>query len=305
MKTILLLLGLLLLWAFPSFAAHPPTPITACGTITQSGSYVLQNDLLLNTGNAGYGSGGNCLTIAASRAHVNLNGHTIEAVSMFPALDGVSGGIGVDIEADNVTVSNGSVSNFVYGVSGNSVKCAVVTDVSLRVVTGLMLTNVSRSTFKRINYSAADLSGVGAFDGPVAYVVGGGSNTFNALTGSVFSDPGIGPDGFDIDGSNRNVISGLNIQGVPGANALILFGGSSYNTVMGNTFFDEGGHGIVIDAGSGHNFVSDNNVTIASSQGVFAMVDMNPNCGSNVWLANMFSNQFISGDSADPVGCIR
>lgn len=305
MKTIPLLLCLLVVSPVPSFAGHLAAPMTGCRTITQPGSYVLQNDLVLNTGSAGYGAGGNCLVIAAPHTRVDLNGHTIAAVSMFPALDGVSGGIGIDIEAKDVTVSNGTVSNFVYGVAADSVDGATVQDVRLTAVLGLMLTDVTRSTFARIDYAAADLSGVGASDGPVAYVQGGGSNTFDTLTGTVFSDPGIGPFGFEVDGSNRNLISGLNIQGVPGAADLILFDDASSNVVMSNTFFDEGGSGIVIDAGSDHNFVLDNDVSIASSPDEFAMVDMNPDCGSDVWLNNTFSNQFVSGDSADPVTCIH
>jgi hypothetical protein len=292
----------------PSFAgrrAHQAAPVTGCGAITQSGNYELQNDMVLNTGNAGYGAGGNCLVIAAPHTRVDLNGHTIVAVSMFPALDGVSGGIGIDIEAKDVTVSNGAVSNFVYGVSAEGVDGATVADLTLRAVTGLALTDVKRSTFARINYQAADLSGVGAFDGPVAYVTGGGSNTFDTLSGTVFADPGSGPFGFVIDGSNRNLISGLNIQGVPGAADLLLFDDASNNAVMSNTFFDEGGSGIVIDAGSDRNFVFDNDVSVASAPDEFAMVDMNPDCGSNLWLANTFSNQFVPGDSADPMACIH
>ena len=308
MKTIPLLICLLVVSPVPSFAghrAHQAATMTGCGTITQSGAYVLQNDMVLNTGNAGYGAGGNCLVIAAPHTRIDLNGHTIAAVSMFPALDGVSGGIGIDIEAKDVTVSNGTVSNFVYGVSADSVDRAVVQDVRVRAVVGLLLTDVSRSTFARIDYQAADLSGVGASDGPVAYVTGGGSNTFDTLTGTVFSDPGIGPYGFEIDGSNRNLITGLNIQGVPGAAALVLFDDANNNVVIGNTFFDEGGSGIVIDAGSDRNFVFNNDVSIASSPGEFAMVDLNPDCGSNLWLGNTFSNQFEPGDSADPVACIH
>ena len=279
--------------------------MTGCSTITQSGNYVLQNDLVLNTGNAGYGAGGNCLVIAAQHTSVDLNGHTIVAVPMFPALDGVSGGIGIDIEAKDVTVSNGRVSNFVYGVAADSVDRAAVQDMTVRAVVGLLLTDVSRSTFARIGYQAADLSGLGASDGPVAYVSGGGSNTFDTLTGTVFADPGIGPFGFEIDGSNRNFITGLNIQGIPGAADLLLFDNASNNVVMRNTFFDEGGGGIVIEAGSDRNFVFDNAVSVASSPDEFAMADMNPDCGSNLWLANTFSNQFVPGDSADPTGCIH
>lgn len=308
MKSIALILCLLVASPAASFAgrrAHQAAPMTGCGTITQSGSYVLQNDMVLNTGNAGYGAGGNCLVIAAQHTQVDLNGHTIVAVSMFPALDGVSGGIGIDIEAKDVTVSNGTVSNFVYGVAVDNVDGATVTDLTLRAVTGLALTGVKRSTFARINYQAADLSGVGASDGPVAYVTGGGDNTFDTLTGTVFSDPGIGPFGFEIDGSNRNLISGLNIQGIPGAAGLVLFDDASNNVVTHNTFFDEGGGGIVIESGSDRNFVFDNNVSVASSPDEFAMVDMNPDCGSNLWLGNTFSNQFVPGDSADPAGCIH
>jgi hypothetical protein len=75
---------------------------------------------------------------------------------------------------------------------------------------------------------------------------------------------------------------------------------------MNSTLFDLCGSGIEVDVGSRHNVIFGNTVSIAAPMGVFAMVDQNSNCGSDVWFANTFSNIFAAGQiSASPVTCIH
>jgi hypothetical protein len=87
---------------------------------------------------------------------------------------------------------------------------------------------------------------------------------------------------------------------------ILLSNGSSFNVVTNSTLFDECGSGIEVNMGSRHNAIIGNNVTIASPRNVFAMFDQNPECGSDVWIDNSFSNIFAAGQiSANPTNCIR
>src|SRR5271156_4437185 len=67
------------------FAPQPalPTPITECGDITQAGNYVLENDLVLQVTDEGFGTQ-TCLTISASRVSINLGGNTITVACTDP-----------------------------------------------------------------------------------------------------------------------------------------------------------------------------------------------------------------------------
>jgi hypothetical protein len=76
------------------------TQITACGTISQSGSYVLAQNLSA--------ASGDCLVIAATRVTIDLAGFTITGT-----------GTGTGITAINpfdITVRNGSITGFHSGV---------------------------------------------------------------------------------------------------------------------------------------------------------------------------------------------
>src|ERR1700683_3644556 len=91
-----------------------------------------------------------------------------------------------------------------------------------------------------------------------------------------------------------------------GGTDIRLSHGSSFNLVTNSTLFDDCGGGIEVDAGSRHNIIIGNTVTVASPADVFLMLDQNPNCGTDVWIDNVFSNIFAPGQSsASPASCIH
>jgi hypothetical protein len=293
------------------FAAHcSPIPISDCESITQSGNYVLTNDLVLTAIGQGYGQGGNCLVIKSSHVNIDLAAYTITIAcppfSFCPSEYGVVGGIGIDVMngSNHVSISNGSVEGFVYGIAGEADHISA-TNLRLTAVVGIALNNVSRSTFTDLTYERADMRYHGS-NGPILYLNRGGANTFTNLSGDVGSDLG-GPGGIEIVNSNANLISSLNLQNVScGGTDILLSKGSSFNIITNSTLFDVCGGGIEVAQGSRHNAISGNTVTIASPRDVFAMFDLNPNCGSDVWINNDFSNILATGQiSASPANCIH
>jgi hypothetical protein len=294
-------------------AQNSPIPISDCENITEPGSYVLENDLVLTSSVQNVGQGGNCLVISSSHVKINLSGRTITVAcppfspSTCPAELGPVGGIGIDIikGADFVKISNGSVDNFVYGVAAEA-DHIYVTNLKLRAVVGLALDNVSYSAFTNVAYEGADIRYHG-YNGPILDLNGGGKNIFLNLTGSVESDVGA-PNGIEVVNSNTNLISGVNVTDTSscGSTDVLLSSGSSFNIVTNSTLFDLCGSGIGVDVGSRRNLIFGNTVSIASPINVFAMLDQNSNCGSDVWTRNTFSNIFAAGQiSANPANCIH
>src|SRR5271156_853351 len=262
------------------FAAQKSAvPISECGEIAQPGTYVLENDLMLPATEQGYGDGGTCLVITASHVKVDMDGHTIGLTcppfSYCPSEFGAVGGTGIDITngADHVSILNGDVEDFVYGIVGEADHLSV-TNLKLTAVVGITLDDVSRSTIKDIAYEGADTDYHGS-NGPILYVEGGGKNTFTNLSGQVGSDLG-GPDGIEVINSDDNVISNVSLENVScGGTDIQLSDGSSLNVVTTSTLFDECGSGIEVQMGSTRNAIVDNAVVVASPPDVFAMLDQN------------------------------
>ena len=283
-----------------AFAApKSPIQISQCENITRPGNYVLANDLELDA------SDGNCLVISASNVQINLGGLTISSpcdpYSFCP-----SGGIGIAIAsgANQVSISNGSVEGFVYGIvaEGNRV---TGTNLNLTAVVGITLNGSSNSIFTNITYEGADTEYHGT-NGPILYLEGGGQNMFRNVSGEVGCDLG-GPDGIEVVNSNGNLISGVTLENTScGGTDILLSDNSSSNMIMNTDLFDDCGGGIGIEAGSGHNMIIGNNVTVASPADVYAMFDENPNCQKDIWMGNTFNNIFDTGEvSASPASCIH
>ena len=289
--------------------AHPPIPLTDCETITQPGNYTLENDLVftLGTGN------GNCLVINSSHVNVDLNGQAITCI-FFPASptpcgrDNIGlGGIGIDIKADHVSIVNGNVDGFTVGIFGEADHISV-TDLRLATGIGIVLNDASHSSFTDITYTSGDEQ-YHASNGPILSVTGGGHNTFTAISGisggGFFEVPGI-----IIENSSNNIIDGANIECTaeqetgPG---ILLTQDSNNNFVTNTSIFVLLGNGIELDLGSDNNVVQNNTVETATSPApFFAMVDQNPDCGSNVWTDNTFINISLPGEiSASPASCIH
>jgi hypothetical protein len=292
-------------------AQSSPIPITECGDIAQPGNYALQNDLVL----AVYSNppvGGDCLTVSASHVNINMQGFAITAsCPNFPCppfFYGPVGAAGIHIlnGANHVSISNGTVEDFVDGVVGES-DFLSASDLVLEADVGLTLNEVSYSTFANITYFAGDPR-EHAFNGPILSLNGGGYNAFVSVKGNVANDSGYST-GIEVANSNNNLIFGATMQNdsVCGGGAdILLTGGSSFNAVLESSLFDDCGGGIEVDTGGAHNLIFGNSVTILSADGGFAMVDQNPECGSDLWFKNSFSNESTPGEiSASPSSCIH
>jgi hypothetical protein len=289
-----------------------PTAITECGDITQAGNYVVENDLvLLVAGQQDFGMD-TCLTISASRVKIDMGGNSIGVACSDPFLClpqfGVPGGIGILVAAgsDSVSISNGAVENYVYGIVADHDYYMSLANLALKAVVGVTLSDVSQSAVSGITYEGAGENEHSA-NGPLLYVSGGSHNSLSNLSGDTGTDIGI-VDAVQIIGSNANSISQLNLENDSScSNAeLLLTGGSSFNLVIDNTLFDLCGSGIEVDAGGRLNLIVGNNVTTISPPDVFAMLDGNPKCGSDFWFLNTFSNETNpSLVSASPSSCIH
>ena len=299
-------------------AQRSPIPISVCENITQPGNYVLTNNLVLDTSDLNYddyGQGGNCLVISSSHVNLNLNGWTITiacpplSFSYCPSATGVPGGIGIEVTsgADQVSIANGIVDGFVYGIVVEKADHLSVSNLGLRSVVGLTLEDASHSTLTSISYAGGDTSYHGS-NGPALYVEGGSHNNVSNLSGfDLGRDLGSGPNGIAIVNSNYNSISDVSIEDTSCDDAAVLLSSdSSFNIISNSTLFDECGGGIEIDLGGQHNTISGNSVIIASPPDVFAAFDQNSNCGSNVWTGNSFTNIFSVGQiSASPANCAK
>ena len=219
------------------------------------------------------------------------------------SLDFGLAGIGIDIEANNVSIANGTVQGFTTGIfaEGNHISA---TDLLLETDTAMVLNEVRNSAFARIGYDGVSFIGPESI-GPVMSVNGGGNNIFESIDSSTTTFAGI-----VITNSSNNIIEGANVscsaEGEAGP-GIILTQGSDRNLLINNNIFVLFGNGIELDSGDQRNFILNNTVTTATTaSGFYAMLDQNPNCGSDIWINNNFSNLFTPGQiSASPASCIH
>jgi hypothetical protein len=76
------------------------TPISACGTISAPGNYVVIKNLTAS---------GGCLTLTSSNVNIDLKGHTISG-------DGTGSGITGD-NFQNILINDGRIKNFATGIN--------------------------------------------------------------------------------------------------------------------------------------------------------------------------------------------
>ena len=154
----------------------------------------------------------NCLVISSSHVNVDLNGQAITCLvpGDFPApcsaFEDSLAGIGIDIEANRVSVSNGGVQNYETGIAGTA-EYISATNLSLATFTGIVLSDVSYSAFANIEYEGVDLDGLPVTPGPVLSVSGGGFNIFTSINSSANTYEGI-----ILSNSNSNFIAGADLS---------------------------------------------------------------------------------------------
>jgi hypothetical protein len=295
----------------PTAIAHPkssvkgasPTTITACGTISSPGDYVLANNLVLTVNNPSYGEGGDCLDITASGVNINMQGWSITVScpdSCLPEEYGPVGSDGIHIMsgANNVSISNGEVDDFLYGLVAEGNNATVSSFTSFNAVVGVSLDGASNGAFSNISFNTGDLPYHFSV-GPIVSVTGGGHNSFTTVSGTVGGGFG-SPQAIVISDSSHNSIVGADVsceaeeQVGPG---ILLTANSGHNSITKSTVYVLYGNGIEVDLGSNYNDILENTVSILSPEGFYAMVDENPRCGHDAWVDNSFTN-------ANPTSCI-
>jgi hypothetical protein len=307
--------------------SHAQVPITACGTISQPGIYVVENDLVAT--NDGSGSP-DCLDISAPNVIINMQGATITVTctNFNPSCYGLppAGGSAINIMsgADHVILSNINVqrnlnATYAYGIVDNA-NYALVTTANLNAMAGVTLNNASYSIFKGISYSSPldppptpDVEGPTI--GPIIAINGGGHNVFSYTPSAPIASAAYTP-AVLVAGSSYNTIQQVDASDFfyqcrtgPGQAGMLLTENSSHNIIEGNLVdLYLCGNAIEVDLGSDYNLIQDNIFTLEgpAPAGLFAALDENPNCGHNLWTGNTFvADTYPAGQPAVSPACIH
>jgi hypothetical protein len=306
---ILFLSVMMLLLAAGSARAKPPAKptscpikITACGcVITHADTYLALNDLNATQSNH------NCIEIAASNSILNLKGF-----SLFGKNDGTGTGILIDKSAKHVIVEGGdktgpqaTVSAWNIGVEDDGdgavigrfeVVGTLLIPPNLGNTTGVFLKAVYGSIVTALNANGNKQFGVLFSNTTGASLINVSANRNNQAGLKLDSSTGnsIGPGGMESNGtygiwlqsSSGNTIRDSNGNQFNNDTGIRLAGGSNKNRIASGGAPNNGKAGIVITLGS-----TGNTVTVTHNPGNgnpnSDMVDLNPNCDSNVWYNNL------------------
>jgi large repetitive protein len=231
----------------PTPAAHSwtirpapvPTAVTCGMVLTQS--TLVTNDLSNCSGDG--------LVVGAAGITVDLNGF---------AVDGIGQGVGIRNNGhDNVTITNGTVREFDYGVQLNAgtvggIVTALTVDLNQEV--GIQLTDADnglRGNLLRGNTFTGNAAGIALLGGTQ-----GTSVLDNVISASAL-------DGIRVVASSGNRIETNRVGGSGGSG--LLLDGAGINTVVGNTIVDSADPAVVLQAGSNGNRLQGNELTESES----------------------------------------
>jgi hypothetical protein len=278
--------------------------IKACGCAAKkAGHYVLANDL---TGS----SGADCLTIAGAHVTLDMAGHKmtgpggaatgagIHVMSSGSGafIDGVNQkitgfGTGILVDASDVAIAFVSLrSNAQYGlkINGGSRNALYNSDAgTLTPATGNGTAGVliSNGSGNLLDDMSADRNGMYGIE-----ISGGSNNSLHDLDGDANGIYGIW-----INGSNGNRVTnftgnsnsqiGLYIGCAPtgGISAGCTAATGSTNVVDLGELDANGDVGIAVDSGDLANQIGLNTIGFGSENGIADAVDVNTNCGTNLW----------------------
>lgn len=237
-----------------TIAAAPVAANVSCGQVLTQ-STLVQNDLLNCNGNG--------LVIGANGITIDLNGRTI---------DGVNLGVGIlNNGFDSVTIINGIVQEFDYGVQLNAGTAHnVVADLSLHSNQdgGLQLTNADQGgngNTIRNNHIEGSIHGIALLDGTTATTIN--NNEISASAGN----------GIYLFGSNGNRVEANTI--IASSEAGVALENAADNTVIANSLTGNAGGGIVLGADllpANNNRIEANTISASGSAGI-GVVDSNSN----------------------------
>jgi Periplasmic copper-binding protein (NosD) len=291
----------------PPKAGSCPLMITACGcVITHSDTYIAANNLTATQTNQ------NCVEIAASNSILNLKG-----VDVVGKNDGTGIGILIRKGADHVIVEGGDktgaqalVTKWKIGIEddGDAAVIAFFSQVGgfpelLPPIPGntrggVLLNGVKDSVVGVLNANANGKFGV-MLSNTTDVTLFNFSADKNKETGiRLDSSRGssIGPGGAQSNvkygiwllSSSDNTIRDSNGNTMNGDTGILLGGGSNRNRISSGGAPKNGKSGIVITRGS-----TSNTVTVTHNQNNgnpnSDMIDLNPNCGNNIWYNNVGS----------------
>jgi parallel beta-helix repeat protein len=282
------------------------SPLIKCGdTITQAGSYQLSAPCTNFLGNA--------ITIRAANVALNLGGFTISGPGISSAQckkgPGVNDGIVVMPPVTNgristVTIQNGSIVGFVYGVSLTGTDGAHLQSVTLtRGCNGLLLQDANASGIHDNTFSDNLSQGVimkASYNNWIHhnFVNGNGVNSLSVVS--------VAGGGFLLVGSNRNLIGGNDVLG-GGNYGMVLTsatgggtsasGSSGNELVKNNVSSTKAGPGVRVGVGD-MNVVADN---IAGSNSADGIVIQTAN---NLVQQNTVSNNLDHGILANGSGAV-
>ena len=227
-------------------SAPPVSRVVSCGQVLTQ-STLVTNDLL--------GCSGNGLVIGAHGITVDLNGHTIEGI-------GQGAGI-INNGFDGVTITNGVVQEFDYGVLFNA-------GTSMSIVSGMTLQFHQNAAISLVNadngVSGNVIRNNTLFENEFGILVSAGTSAtvirLNTITGS-------SRDAVRIEASNGNRIEDNLISEPSGAG--VALAGSDGNTVIGNTITMSSSAGIAVgEPGlpSDDNRIEENSINDSGSAGI-------------------------------------
>lgn len=296
--------------------AAPPKPkscplmITSCGcVITHANTYVAVNDLTTTESNQ------TCIEIGASSAILNLKGFNVLGKN-----DGTGIGILIDQKANHVIVEGGdkappmvkaaggmaSVSEWNIGIEddGDAAVIALFSQIGGtaepstpgNATGGVFLNGVKHSIVGVFNANLNGDYGVKLSNTTdvTLFNVSANGNTDTGIELNSSNGTSVGPGGTESNGrygirlhsSSNNTIHDANGNTKNADTGIRLDGGSNQNRIHSAGAPKNGKAGIVITLGSRGNTVT---VTHNEDNGNpnSDMVDLNPNCDSNIWYNNV------------------
>jgi parallel beta-helix repeat protein len=326
--TILALFGAASLLRTASTQAHPalaqptptPTQVTTCGQVLdQAGEYVLTTDLDCSGTPGDY----NGVTITASDVVFHLAGHTISSsdcdlgrnISGIAVVGGITGvkidgGVvagfndGVvlassDSRVKGITVKNACLFGIAVQGENNRVETNVVTGsgsdgIMLSPATGAVIASNYSSGNKRSGVAISDFAHDNLIENNILNDNGGtgegyGVAVFNGTNNTIRGNS-----------ANNNDYAGIRISSAENPNGNPDLG----NKVIDNIVSGNAHVGIWVLAPASPSIVTSNTVL---GSGETDMLDERTDCGTNVWLNNIFKTDLAGGlpDGGPGVGCIQ
>jgi parallel beta-helix repeat protein len=223
----------------PATPAHAVT--VTCGKVINT-SITVSNDLTNCLGNG--------LVIGANDITVNLNGKVI---------DGTGLGVGIkNTGFANVTIRNGTVQEFDYGIVLNSGTTGNVVEqmtLSANEFAGVQLSQAHSNTIRNIKL-------LGQLNEAIQVIEGSSQNLL--MNNTIRDSKG---EGVLVLSSNGNRLEGNKI--VRSSDQSLLVSGSQDNTIVGNSLLKSGDAGLTLENTSGSNLITGNIVKGSSDQGIW------------------------------------